>query len=85
LAVVNEGSRRGTGVFTSLLLLNFDVNPKKQDPNLNMNLIGYYMLGDRMKYEITTLKNKIFIENELYENNKLVLKCKKDYCYEVKK
>jgi hypothetical protein len=50
-----------------------------------MNLIGYYMLGDRMKYEITTLKNKIFIENELYENNKLVLKCKKDYCYEVKK
>ena len=43
------------------------------------------MLGDRTKYEITKLKNKIFIENELYENNKLVLKCKKDYCYEVKK
>lgn len=85
MAVVNEGSRRGTGVFTSLLLLNFDVNPKKQDPNLNMNLICYHMLGDRTKYEITKLKNKIFIENELYENNKLVLKCKKDYCYEVKK
>ena len=85
LVVVDEGSRRGTGVFSSLLLLNFDVNPKKQDPNLNMNLIGYYMLGDRIKYEITTLKNKIFIENELYDNNKLVLKCKKDYCYEVKK
>jgi hypothetical protein len=85
LVVVDEGSRRGTGVFSSLLLLNFDVNPKKQDPNLNMNLIGHYLLGDRIKYEITTLKNKIFIENELYENNKLVLKCKKDYCSEVKK
>ena len=85
LVEVDEGSRRGTGVFSSLLLLNFDVNKKKQDPNLNMNLIGHYLLGDRIKYEITTLKNKIFIENEIYENNKLVLKCKKDYCYELKK
>jgi hypothetical protein len=50
-----------------------------------MNLIGYYMLGERIKYKITTLKNKIFIENELYEKNKLVLKCKKNYCYEAKK
>ena len=50
-----------------------------------MNIVGLYPLEDRMKYKITTLKNKIFIVNELYENNKLVLKCKHHYCYEVKK
>jgi hypothetical protein len=32
LAVLDEGSRRGTGVFSSLLLLNFDINPKKKRP-----------------------------------------------------
>ena len=58
-------------------------NPKKQDRSLNMNIVGLYPLGDRMKYEIRTCKNKIFVENELYKNNKLVLKCKKDYCFEV--
>lgn len=50
-----------------------------------MNIVGLYPLEDRMKYEITTYKNKIFVENELCKNNKLVLKCKKDYCFEVKK
>ena len=35
------------------------------------------MLGKRIKYEIATLKNEIFIENELCENNKLFLKSKK--------
>ena len=50
-----------------------------------MNIVGLYPLGDRMKYEIITCKNKIFVENELYKNNKLFLKCKKDYFFEVKK
>nr|AOE09290.1 hypothetical protein [uncultured bacterium] len=66
------------------MLVNFDINPKKHR-NLNMNIVGLYPLGDRMKYDIITYKNKIFVENELYKNNKLVLKCKKDYCFEVKK
>ena len=50
-----------------------------------MNIVGLYPLGDRMKYKITTYKNKIFVENEIYKNNKLVLKYKKEYCFEVKK
>lgn len=84
LLTITQGGG-GTGRFNDLMLVNFDINPKKQDRNLNMNIVGLYPLGDRMKYEITTYKNKIFVENELYKNNKLVLKCKKDYCFEVKK
>ena len=81
LTITQRGG--GTGRFNDLMLVNFDINPKKQDRSLNMNIVSLYPLGDRMKYEITTCKNKIFVENELYKNNKLVLKCKKDYCCEV--
>ena len=84
LLTITQGGG-GTGRFNDLMLVNFDINPKKQDRNLNMNIVGLYPLGDRMKYEIITCKNKIFVENELYKNNKLFLKCKKDYFFEVKK
>ena len=84
LLTITQGGG-GTGRFNDLMLVNFDINPKKQDRNLNMNIVGLYPLEDRMKYKITTYKNKIFVENELYKNNKLVLKYKKEYCFEVKK
>ena len=62
LLTITQGGGR-TGRFNDLMLVNFDTNSKKQDRNLNMNIVGLYPLGDRMKYEITTYENKILIMN----------------------
>lgn len=66
----------GSGIFSSLVFVNFTPAIFKNNAEIinqiNINCQGVYSLGDRSstKVKLNKIKNKVFIENELFNEDK---------------